>query len=35
MADCIRNIEDDHAHADEYLLDVALMTKKEQAAMYK
>jgi hypothetical protein len=32
---CIRKIKDDHAHADEYLLDVALMTKKEQDALYK
>jgi hypothetical protein len=32
---CIRKIKDDHAHADEYLLAVALMTKKEQDAMYK
>jgi hypothetical protein len=32
---CIRKIKDDHSHADEYLLDVALMTKKEQDAMYK
>jgi hypothetical protein len=32
---CIRNIKDDHAHADEYLLAVALMTKKEKNALYK
>jgi hypothetical protein len=32
---CIRKIKDDHAHADEYLLAVALMTKKEQDALYK
>jgi hypothetical protein len=31
----IRNIKDDHAHADEYILAVALMTKKEQDALYK
>jgi hypothetical protein len=32
---CIMNIKDDHTHADEYLLDVALMTNKEQDALYK
>jgi hypothetical protein len=30
---CIRNIKDDHAHADDYLLDVALMTNKKQDAL--
>jgi hypothetical protein len=32
---CIRKIKYEHAHADEYLLDVALMIKKEQYALYK
>jgi hypothetical protein len=32
---CIRKIKYDHAHADEYLLAVALMTKKEQDVLYK
>jgi hypothetical protein len=32
---CIRKIKDYHAHADEYILAVSLITKKEQDAMYK
>jgi hypothetical protein len=32
---CIRKIKDEHAHADENILAVALMTKKEQDALYK
>jgi hypothetical protein len=32
---CIRKIKDDHDHADEYLLDVALMINKKQYALYK
>jgi hypothetical protein len=32
---CISKIKDDHAHADEYLFAVALMTKKEQDTLYK
>jgi hypothetical protein len=32
---CISKIKDEHAHANEYLLDVALVTNNEQDALYK